>query len=89
MRRMTVGLMMVLAATVVLFGGAESEPDCDAGECFDLAYQISLQPDGAHLRVRPRAAENLAGGIDESAVGTRLEANADPGVREQAKAEPY
>ena len=89
MRRVTVTLMIALAATVVLFGGAESEPDCDAGECFDLAYEIALEADGAYIRVRPRAAEDLTGRIDEGAVSARLETYPDTGVGQQAQAEPY
>ena len=87
MRTMTTTLMILLAVIVVLFGGAESEPDCDAGECFDLAYQISLQPDGAHILVRPRAAEDLAGRVDEGTVRASLESYADTGMGEEAQAQ--
>jgi hypothetical protein len=87
MRKLTAGLMMMLAATVVLFGGADSEADCNAGECFDLAYEIALEPDGADIRVRPGAAEDLAGRIDEGAVRARLQAYADAGIGQETQAE--
>ena len=87
MRRLTAGLMMLLAAIVVAVGGPGLKADCDTGECLDLADEVAFELDGANVAFGAGSAEEVAGGIDQDAVGTSLEANTDPGTRQEAEAE--